>query len=87
MEKQEVIGLIQQTLSDAQVEVEGADCSFTCKVVSSQFAGMRPVQRQQAVLGCFGEYLADGRLHAMTVQAFTPEELAARSSSLTQLSL
>lgn len=87
MEKQEVISLIQQTLDDARVEVEGADCSFTCKVVSSRFAGMRPVMRQQLVLGCFGEYLADGRLHAMTVQAWTPEELAATSNNLTQLTL
>lgn len=86
MEINEVISRIQSGLPDALVTVEGADCNFTCKVVSPAFAGQRLVLRQQQVLACFSEELADGRLHALTVLAFTPEEQRS-ASSLVQLSI
>lgn len=87
METNEVRALIMEQLIDARIEIQGADCSFTARVVSESFEGMRPVQRQQKVLSCFSEQLADGRLHALTVEAFTPAELAARENGLTQLTL
>ncbi|MGB1090879.1 MAG: BolA family protein [Oceanobacter sp.] len=87
MEKQEVISRIQTEFADANIEIEGADCNFKARVVSAQFDGLRPVQRQQKVLACFSDCLADGRLHALSVDALTPSELEARSSNLTQLTL
>lgn len=86
MDVADVISRIQSGIADASVRVEGADCNFTCTVVSPVFAGLRPVLRQQQVLACFSDELADGRLHALTVMAFTPEEQRG-ASSLVQLSL
>ncbi len=44
----------------------------TIEVVSAQFEGMNRVQRQQAVYACIGDYITDGRLHAVTIKADTP---------------
>ena len=95
METTDVISRIEQALSNGEgavadgtvVEVSGADCNFTTRVISTAFDGLRPVQRQQKVLSAFSDVLSDGRLHALSIEAFTPGEWEARStSSLTQLS-
>jgi|TARA_R110001583_G_scaffold79375_2_gene214457 acid stress-induced BolA-like protein IbaG/YrbA len=88
VEISEIVTLIEQKITPVSVAVDGADCSFKVRVISAEFAQMRPVQRQQKVLGCFSEFLADGRLHALTVEAFTPEEWAAHTeATLTQLTI
>jgi monothiol glutaredoxin len=81
VEIREITALIEQVINPVRLIVDGADCSFTVRVVSADFAALRPVQRQQKVLSCFSEYLADGRLHALTVEAFTPEEWAAQTEA------
>lgn len=86
MEKSEVVEKIKQVLPDAQVEVDGADCSFSALVISDQFTGMLPVKRQQLVLGCFSDLLSTGELHALSVKAHTPTEWDnIKGQSLTQL--
>lgn len=87
MEHADVIGRIRQVVSNSStVEVQGADCNFTARIISADFAALRPVQRQQRVLAAFADVLADGRLHALSVEAYTPEEWQARASAaLTQL--
>ena len=42
------------------------------EVTSSQFEGMNRVQKQQAVYACIEDYIADGRLHAVTIKAEVP---------------
>ena len=87
MEIAEVSSRIRAALdTNAQIDVQGADCNFTARVVSDVFAGLRPVQRQQKVLAAFTDLLADGRLHALTVETYTAAEWQARSpANLTQL--
>lgn len=86
MQASEVVQRIQTQLTGAEVLVEGADCSFTVAVISDSFTGLPPVKRQQQVLGCFGDLLASGELHALTVQAYTTAEWQ-QKNALTQLSL
>jgi acid stress-induced BolA-like protein IbaG/YrbA len=76
MEKAAVADKIRQVIPDAEIKVEGADCSFSVVVLSPQFEKMLPVKRQQRVLACFSEMLSSGTLHALTVKAHTPEEWA-----------
>lgn len=86
MEKSEVKARICSKLSGADVAVEGADCSFAVRVISSAFAGLSLVKRQQLVFACFDDVLADGRLHALTIHAHTPQEWEARmGTTLTNL--
>lgn len=87
MNGEEVSSRIAGLFADARVEVSGQDCNFSVLVVSDAFAEMRPVARQQQILKLFTEELASGRLHALTVDACTASELAARQSSLTSISL
>lgn len=76
MDKQTVLVRIADGVADATASVDGEDCSFSVAVVSPTFRGMRPVARQQAVLKLFASELSSGELHALSVVAKTPEELA-----------
>ena len=58
--------------SSLQVTVEGNRALI--EVVSSQFAGLNRVKRQQLVYGCINDLIADGSLHAVTIKASTPDE-------------
>ena len=50
---------------------------YEAVVIAPQFAGKRPLQRHQLVYATLGE--AVGReIHALSIQAHTPEEWAAR---------
>jgi acid stress-induced BolA-like protein IbaG/YrbA len=42
-------------------------------VVSAVFVGKSRVQQQQAVYGCIDTFISDGRLHAVTIRALTPD--------------
>lgn len=72
---------VRSALPDARIELNGSDCSFELLVVSEQLAGHGAVARQRMLLGLFASELASGELHALTVRAKTPAELAASTSS------
>lgn len=74
MQQQEVVALIKVAFPDAQILVEGEDCSFSAVVISPMFEGMRLLQRQKAILATVKEYITNGTLHAMTVKAYTPQQ-------------
>ncbi|MDO9160764.1 MAG: Grx4 family monothiol glutaredoxin [Methylococcaceae bacterium] len=70
----EVAQLVQQGIPDAQVIVDGAGCDLLISVVSEQFGDLSIVKKQQLVLATLKEPLASGKLHAVSVKAYTPEE-------------
>jgi len=76
MEVSVVQKLIQTSLKDAQVIVEGEGCNFSVTVVSKEFDGFSTVKNQQKVLAAVQEPIATGELHAITVKTYTPEEWA-----------
>lgn len=75
MTEDEVIARIRVHFPNAVLEVSGENCSFEVYVVTPDFTGVSTLERQRTVLGLFGEEIGDGRLHALTVKARTPEEL------------
>ena len=76
MRPDEVATLIRRSLTDADVDVRsGDDVHFTARVVSAAFAGKRPLQRHQLVYQSLGD-LMGGVIHAMSIEALTPEEAA-----------
>lgn len=75
MNAAQIVERIVGAFPDAQVEPEGADCSFSVTVVSESFAGQTPIQRQRPVLALFKDDIAEGTLHALTVIAKTPAEV------------
>jgi monothiol glutaredoxin len=76
----EVEALVRQGIPDAQVFIEGAGCDLSLVVVSEQFLGLPPVKEQQLVLATLKEPLASGKLHAVSVKAYTPDEWQAKQA-------
>lgn len=83
--------LVKQGISDSLVFVEGAGCDLTVTVISEQFADLSIVKKQQLVMATLSDVLANGKLHAVSVQTYTPDEWQARpvnqASGLLQISL
>jgi len=66
--------LVQQGIPDAKVLVEGEGCDLLITVVSEQFIDLALVKKQQLVMATLKEPLASGKLHAVSVKAYTPAE-------------
>ncbi len=60
------------TVPQVDIVLDGNRASIT--VVSAVFAGMNRVQKQQAVYACIDSFIRDGRLHAVSIRALTPDE-------------
>jgi acid stress-induced BolA-like protein IbaG/YrbA len=70
--------LIQSHLPDSSVCVTSDDhVHFEAIVVCPAFAGRRRLQRHQMVYAALGDRLRE-EIHALSIQALTPEELAQR---------
>jgi acid stress-induced BolA-like protein IbaG/YrbA len=80
MDPQQIADLIRQTIPDARVEVQSDDNThFAALLVGAAFEGLRPLARHQLVYRALGERM--GReIHALSIEAYTPQEWAARSS-------
>lgn len=57
---------------DVSVDYDGHD--FNICVIGEVFHGLRKVQRQQKVLGVLHQLITSGAIHAVNVNAITPEE-------------
>lgn len=78
MNPEQVAALIRHALPDAQVLVQSDDNThYGARIVSEAFAGKRPLARHQMVYGALGE-LVGREIHALSIEAFTPAEWAAR---------
>ncbi len=76
MRPEQVADLIRSALPDAVVDVRsGDDVHFTARVVTAAFTGKRPLQRHQMVYQGLGS-LMGGEIHALSIEALTPEEAA-----------
>lgn len=80
MQPVEIEKRIAEAFEDAVVRVESDDNThFGALVVAHEFAGLRPIARHQLVYRSLGP-LVGNEIHALSIQAYTPEEWAARSS-------
>jgi len=81
MKPAEIEAQIQAGLPGSRVVVRSDDDThFEALVVAPQFVGKRPLQRHQIVYATLGD--AVGReIHALSIQAETPDEYAARRGS------
>jgi acid stress-induced BolA-like protein IbaG/YrbA len=78
IDAQRVGQLITAGLPGAEVLVESDDnVHFAARIVAAQFTGLRPIARHQLVYKALGE-LMGREIHALSIEALTPDELAAR---------
>ena len=76
MNEHDLIARIKDLYPDAEVSVAGENCSFEVNVTTPAFTEMKSLQRQRSILTLFNTEIASGELHALTVRARTPQELA-----------
>jgi acid stress-induced BolA-like protein IbaG/YrbA len=55
------------------VQVTGDGRHFEALVISSRFAGLRPLQRHRLVYDALGEHMRED-VHALSIKALTPTE-------------
>jgi len=81
MDAMQIAELIRQALPDVRVHVHSDDNThFAARLVGSAFQGLRPVARHQLVYRALGERM--GReIHALSIEAYTPQEWAARGGA------
>lgn len=79
MQALEVKKLIEDSLENVQVEIEGEGCSFQLNIISDELSALSPVKRQQAVYAVINPLIADGSIHAVTMKFFTREKWQAYS--------
>jgi len=81
MNPEQVAELIRTGLPGADIHVESPDNThFAARVVAREFAGLRSIARHQLIYRALGEPM--GReIHALSIDALTPEEWAARASA------
>ena len=72
MENNEIQSVLMNALSLQEVHVSGDGSHFQVIAVGELFDGMSRVKKQQTVM----EYIADNRIHAVSIKAYTPAEWA-----------
>ncbi|MGM3163105.1 BolA family iron metabolism protein IbaG [Dickeya undicola] len=74
MENNEIKDVLMGALALQEVHVSGDGSHFQVIVIGELFKGMSRVKQQQAVYAPLMEYIADNRIHALSIKAYTPEE-------------
>ena len=55
-------------------DLHGSGDHFHVRIVSDEFVGVRPLQRQMPVLKHFKEYIENNSVHALDLKRMTPEQ-------------
>lgn len=74
----EVEALISEAYPGAVIYIEGEGCSFTITIIADQFTNLTLIKQHQGVMAALSQLLASGRLHAVTLKTFTPEQWQAQ---------
>jgi acid stress-induced BolA-like protein IbaG/YrbA len=78
MTPSEIEKLIEAHLENCIATVRSDDNThYEARVIASEFDGKRPLQRHQMVYAALGDKMG-AEIHALSIQAMTPEEAAAR---------
>lgn len=80
MTAQELHRIISQGMPCTHLEVDGDGRHWQALVVSSEFEGLRRIQRHQRVYATLGDRMATDEVHALSIKAMTPEEYSAAAT-------
>ncbi len=64
---------LNTAFSDGKIEIALDGDRAHISVVSDAFAGLSRVKQQQAVYAAIGNFVSDGRLHAVTINTRTKD--------------
>ena len=71
----DVIAMITKHIPNAKVTVEGDGYKYLASIVSEAFQGLNTMKRHQLVYAALNDAITSGELHALTIKAYTPEEV------------
>ncbi len=78
MQESDVLAALSAILPDHQTDLRFEGNHLHLRVVSTRFAGLSPVKKQQLVYSALQSAIASGAIHAVHMQTLTPDELAAQ---------
>jgi acid stress-induced BolA-like protein IbaG/YrbA len=78
MENDAVKQLIEAGLPGCRVEVTGDGRHFEAVVVSDEFEGKTPLQKQRMVMATVKSQIESDELHALSIKTFTEAQWAER---------
>lgn len=76
MENHEIQTVLMNALPLEEVHVSGDGSHFQVIAVGELFAELSRVKKQQAVYAPLMPYIADNRMHAVSIKTYTPAEWA-----------
>ena len=76
METSEIQSVLMGALALQEVHVTGDGSHFQVIAVGELFGELSRVKKQQTVYAPLMAYIADNRIHAVSIKTFTPEEWA-----------
>ena len=68
--------LIAEQLTCQHLSVEGDGRHWYATIVSTQFEGLRLIQRHQKVYATLGQKMHTDEVHALSMKTYTPNEWA-----------
>ncbi len=71
----DVVKIITDQIPDASVTVEGDGYKYQATIVSDAFTGLNTMKRHQMVYATLNDAITSGDLHALTIKAYTQDEL------------
>ncbi|MDX7997996.1 BolA family transcriptional regulator [Xenorhabdus sp. Reich] len=74
MDIDEIKQVLMKNLALDEAIVSGDGSHFQVIVVGEIFDGLSRVKQQQAVYAPLMEYIADNRIHALSIKAYTPAQ-------------
>lgn len=74
MDINEIKKVLMDALNLQDAVVTGDGSHFQVIAIGDIFSGMSRVKQQQAVYAPLMEYIADNRIHALSIKAYTPAE-------------
>ncbi|KMJ44915.1 BolA family iron metabolism protein IbaG [Xenorhabdus khoisanae] len=74
MDTNEIKKVLMENLALDEAIVSGDGSHFQVIVVGAIFDGLNRVKQQQTVYAPLMEYIADNRIHALSIKAYTPAQ-------------
>jgi len=79
MEIEEIKQMIEAGLAGCEAIVTGDGRHFEAIVISDQFEGKTPLQKQRLVMETVKEELKSDKLHALSIKTHTPAQWAEKN--------
>jgi|TARA_Y100000816_G_C25920093_1_gene479837 acid stress-induced BolA-like protein IbaG/YrbA len=72
----DITQFLKSQFPEAEISLDGEDCSSKVLIVSEKFEGLNSLQRHKLVLGALKDHFKSGELHALSLRTKSPSEMS-----------